>query len=205
MKIKEITEGVLSTISDVIGRNVQGDSYWLDYNQPVTVDIQGDQDQEPVPDIKDQKTKKKDEVTPKTPKKDPVAQKTTTGSSNVNATLKSKIEYLVKTGKLASARITDDEKRYIDSVDVYVDPDRFAGVDPSEKFIKSKPPHHSLATSSVQIPMSEWQRALGREGGELSGYVSFDLTPAGWWSDDFKAYVNPNNKLDDLITSYQKG
>ena len=207
MKIKEITEGVLSTISDVIGRNVQGDSYWLDYDQPTTYNYndQEEQGQQPTSDTTDSKTQKKSVAKPQTQKKEPVDQtQQTSPKDNPNATLKSKIDYLVKQGKLASARITDDEKRYIDSVDVYVDRYKFANVDPSEKFIKSKPPHHSLTFSSVQIPMSEWQRALGRDGTGLSGYVNFDLTDAGWWSNDFNAYINPNNSLDELVASYQK-
>jgi len=124
---------------------------------------------------------------------------------NPNANLNTKIAYLVQQGFLQSGRISDDEKRYIDGVDVWVDENKFAKEDPSTRFIKATRPHHSLFMGSVQIPMSEWQKALGRSGEGLSGYVSFDLTPAGWWSTDFNAYINPNNQLDDLVSRYQRG
>jgi len=124
---------------------------------------------------------------------------------NPNANLNTKIAYLVQQGFLQSGRISDDEKRYIDGVDVWVDENKFAKEDPSTRFIKATRPHHSLFMGSVQIPMGEWQKALGRSGEGLSGYVSFDLTPAGWWSTDFNAYINPNNQLDDLVTRYQRG
>jgi hypothetical protein len=121
-----------------------------------------------------------------------------------NENINTKIEYLKQQGELQSGRITDDERRYIDSVDVYVDPHKFDKEDPSTRFIKSRPPHHMNFQTSVQIPMKDWQKAIGREGSGLTGYVTFDLTPAGWWSNDFKAYINPNNKLDDLVTGFQK-
>lgn len=129
----------------------------------------------------------------------------TAPKDNPNTSIKSKVDYLVKQGVLQSGRITDDEKQYIDSVDVYVDINKFNNVDPSQKLIKSTPPHHHLTISSVQIPMKDWQEAIGRSGEGLSGYVGFDLTPAGWWSDDYKAYVNPNSNLSDLVDRYQKG
>lgn len=124
--------------------------------------------------------------------------------NNPNENVNTKIEYLKQEGVLQSGRITDDERRYIDSVDVYIDPNKFDREDSSTRFIKSKPPHHMNFQTSVQIPMKDWQKAIGREGAGLTGYVTFDLTPAGWWSNDFKAYINPNNKLDDLVTGFQK-
>ena len=125
-------------------------------------------------------------------------------ANDPNENVNTKIEYLKQEGELQSGRITDDERRYIDSVDVYIDPHKFDREDPSTRFIKSKPPHHMNFQTSVQIPMKDWQKAIGREGAGLTGYVTFDLTPAGWWSNDFKAYINPNNKLDDLVTGFQK-
>ena len=127
-----------------------------------------------------------------------------TEAEKANANIKSKVDYLVKQGVLQSGRITDTEKQYIDSVDVYVDPNKFANADPSEVILKATPPHISNYDASVTMPLSAWQEALGRDGTGLRGNVGFNLTPAGWWSDDYKAYVNPGNKLDDLITSYQK-
>lgn len=197
MKINEILKELKSVdasgnrvrIKDIIGKpepvqTVEPDDYedYEDYSDEVDVD-------EPEVDV--------DEPTLTT---DPV----NTEAEKANANIKSKVDYLVKQGVLQSGRITDTERQYIDSVDVYVDPNKFANTPPSEAFIKATPPHVSNYRGSVQIPLSEWQQALGRGGAGLSGYVGFNLTPAGWWSDDFKAYVNPGNKLDDLITSYQK-
>ena len=127
-----------------------------------------------------------------------------TEMEKVNANIKRKVDYLVKQGVLQSGRITDAERQYIDSVDVYVDPNKFANTDPSEVYIKATPPHVSNYSASVTMPLSKWMEALGRDGTGLRGNVGFNLTPAGWWSDDYKAYVNPNGSLDELITSYQK-
>jgi hypothetical protein len=145
-----------------------------------------------------------DNEQPNTQQFDPQPDQVDTEMEKANANIKSKVDYLVKQGVLQSGRITDTEKQYIDSVDVYVDPNKFAKADPGQVLIKAKPPHVSNYSTSVQIPLSDWQEALGRDGTGLSGYVGFNLTPAGWWSDDYKAYVNPNGRLDDLITSYQK-
>ena len=134
------------------------------------------------------------------PRPDPVD----TEAEKANANIKSKIDYLVKQGVLQSGRITDTERQYIDSVDVYVDPNKFANAEPSQIILKARPPHVSNYTTSVSMPLSAWQEALGRDGSGLRGNVGFNLTPAGWWSDDYKGYINPNSKLDDLISQYQK-
>ena len=127
-----------------------------------------------------------------------------TEAEKANANIKSKIDYLVKKGVLQSGRITDTERQYIDSVDVYVDPNKFANAEPSQIILKATPPHVSNYSTSVSMPLSAWQEALGRDGSGLRGNVGFNLTPAGWWSDDYKGYINPNSKLDDLISQYQK-
>ena len=127
-----------------------------------------------------------------------------TEAEKANANIKSKIDYLVKKGVLQSGRITDTERQYIDSVDVYVDPNKFARAEPSQIILKARPPHVSNYSTSVSMPLSAWQEALGRDGSGLRGNVGFNLTPAGWWSDDYKGYINPNSKLDDLISQYQK-
>ena len=127
-----------------------------------------------------------------------------TEAEKANANIKSKIDYLVKKGVLQSGRITDTERQYIDSVDVYVDPNKFARAEPSQIILKARPPHVSNYSTSVSMPLSAWQEALGRDGSGLRGNVGFNLTPAGWWSDDYKGYINPRNKLDDLISQYQK-
>ena len=127
-----------------------------------------------------------------------------TEAEKANANIKSKIAYLVKQGVLQSGRITDTERQYIDSVDVYVDPNKFANTDPSEVYIQATPPHPSNYGASVTIPLSKWMEAQGRDGSPFTGYVGFNRTPAGWWTDDYKAYVNPRNDLDNLIASYRK-
>ena len=205
MKINEILNELRSVdasgkrvrIKDIIGKpepvqTVEPDDY-EDYSDEVDVN-EPELDIEPELDVKPEVKPKQDSMP------DPID----TEAEKSNANIKSKVDYLVKQGVLQSGRITDTEKQYIDSVDVYVDPNKFANADPEKVIIKAKPPHVSLYSTSVQIPLSAWQEALGRDGSGLSGYVGFNLTPAGWWSDDYKAYVNPNGRLDDLITSYQK-
>ncbi len=208
MKINEILKELKSVdasgnrvrIKDIIGKpepvqTVEPDDY-EDYSAEVDVDEPTVDVDEPTVDV-DEPTVDVDEPTLTS---DPID----TEMEKVNANIKRKVDYLVKQGVLQSGRITDAEKQYIDSVDVYVDPNKFANVDPSEVLIKATPPHVSNYGASVQIPLSSWMEALGRDGSGLSGYVGFNLTPAGWWSDDYKAYVNPNGSLDELITSYQK-
>ena len=204
MKIKEITEGVLSTVADVIGRNVQGDSYWLNYQEPEdqeepNTSTDNEQPNTPQPDV-DTST----DTSTDTQQPDRKPDQVDTEMEKANANIKSKVDYLVKQGVLQSGRITDTEKQYIDSVDVYVDPNKFANTDPSEVYIQATPPHPSNYGDSVTIPLSKWMEAQGRDGSPFTGYVGFNRTPAGWWTDDYKAYVNPRNDLDNLIASYRK-
>ena len=174
-----------------------------DYEDEVEID---EPEQQPV--VKKTKSKKPDPVSkkpepPKTVIKQPTVAKSEP-KENPNATLKSKIEYLKREGHLQSGRITDDEKRYIDGVEVYVDPNKFDNVSPNQPFLSSTPPHHLTYIASVQIPLDTWMRLMGREPQGFTGIVSFDLTPAGWWSPDFQKYVNPNNPLSEVIDQYQK-
>ena len=145
-----------------------------------------------------------DNEQPNTQQFDPQPDQVDTEMEKANANIKSKVDYLVKQGVLQSGRITDTEKQYIDSVDVYVDPNKFANTDPSEVYIQATPPHPSNYSDSVTIPLSKWMEAQGRDGSPFTGYVGFNRTPAGWWTDDYKAYVNPRNDLDNLIASYRK-
>ena len=108
------------------------------------------------------------------PRPDPID----TEAEKANANIKSKIDYLVKQGVLQSGRITDTERQYIDSVDVYVDPNKFARAEPSQIILKARPPHVSNYSTSVSMPLSAWQEALGRDGSGLRGNVGFNLTPA---------------------------
>ena len=199
MKINEILNELRSVdasgkrvrIKDIIGKpepvqTVEPDDY-EDYSDEVDVN-------EPELDIEPEVKPKQDSMP------DPID----TEAEKANASIKNKVDYLVKQGVLQSGRITDTEKQYIDSVDVYVDPNKFAKADPSEVILKATPPHISNYDASVTMPLSAWQEALGRDGTGLRGNVGFNLTPAGWWSDDYKGYINPNSKLDDLISTYQK-
>ena len=199
MKINEILNELRSVdasgkrvrIKDIIGKpepvqTVEPDDY-EDYSDEVDVN-------EPELDIEPEVKPKQDSMP------DPID----TEAEKSNANIKSKVDYLVKQGVLQSGRITDTEKQYIDSVDVYVDPNKFANADPSEVILKATPPHISNYDASVTMPLSAWQEALGRDGTGLRGNVGFNLTPAGWWSDDYQGYINPNSKLDDLISTYQK-
>ena len=201
MKINEILKELKSVdasgnrvrIKDIIGKpepvqTVEPDDY-EDYSAEVDVD-------EPTVDV-DEPTVDVDEPTLTS---DPID----TEMEKVNANIKRKVDYLVKQGVLQSGRITDAEKQYIDSVDVYVDPNKFANTDPSEVYIQATPPHPSNYGASVTIPLSKWMEAQGRDGSPFTGYVGFNRTPAGWWTDDYKAYVNPRNDLDNLIASYRK-
>ena len=194
MKINEILKELKSVdasgnrvrIKDIIGKpepvqTVEPDDY-EDYSAEVDVD-------EPTVDV-DEPTLTSDPID--------------TEMEKVNANIKRKVDYLVKQGVLQSGRITDAEKQYIDSVDVYVDPNKFANTDPSEVYIQATPPHPSNYGASVTIPLSKWMEAQGRDGSPFTGYVGFNRTPAGWWTDDYKAYVNPRNDLDNLIASYRK-
>ena len=229
VKIKEITEGIMDVIRNRVAAGPGSDfTKWSNYGgiapeaDPETDDTDADTSTDtttdtpqpddtstdtttdtPQPDDTSTDTSTDNEQ-PNTQQFDPQPDQVDTEMEKANANIKSKVDYLVKQGVLQSGRITDTEKQYIDSVDVYVDPNKFAKADPGQVLIKAKPPHVSNYSTSVQIPLSDWQEALGRDGTGLSGYVGFNLTPAGWWSDDYKAYVNPNGRLDDLITSYQK-
>ena len=205
MKINEILNELRSVdasgkrvrIKDIIGKpepvqTVEPDDY-EDYSDEVDVN-EPELDIEPELDVKPEVKPKQDSMP------DPID----TEAEKSNANIKSKVDYLVKQGVLQSGRITDTEKQYIDSVDVYVDPNKFANADPSEVILKATPPHISNYDGSVTMPLSAWQEALGRDGTGLRGNVGFNLTPAGWWSDDYQGYINPNSKLDDLISTYQK-
>ena len=224
MKIKEITEGFLDAIAtglsrfDKSGTHYREVPYKPDPNKKPVADkdmwdvkmgfrkIDEPEDTDDSKETTQGHEQPQNQEQPKLkPRKQQTRQEQPKPKDDPNTNLNTKIGYLVQQGFLQSGRISDDEKRYIDGVDVWVDENKFAKEDPSTRFIKATRPHHSLFMGSVQIPMSEWQKALGRSGEGLSGYVSFDLTPAGWWSTDFNAYINPNNQLDDLVSRYQRG
>ena len=135
MKINEILNELRSVdasgkrvrIKDIIGKpepvqTVEPDDY-EDYSDEVDVN-------EPELDIEPEVKPKQDSMP------DPID----TEAEKANASIKNKVDYLVKQGVLQSGRITDTEKQYIDSVDVYVDPNKFAKADPSEVILKATSP-----------------------------------------------------------------
>lgn len=211
VKIKEITEGIMDVIRDRVAAGPGSDfTKWSNYRgiapkaDPETDDTDADTSTD-TPQSDDTSTDTStDNEQPNTQQFDPQPDQVDTEMEKANANIKSKVDYLVKQGVLQSGRITDTEKQYIDSVDVYVDPNKFANTDPSEVYIQATPPHPSNYSDSVTIPLSKWMEAQGRDGSPFTGYVGFNRTPAGWWTDDYKAYVNPRNDLDNLIASYRK-
>ena len=155
MKINEILNELRSVdasgkrvrIKDIIGKpepvqTVEPDDY-EDYSDEVDVN-EPELDIEPELDVKPEVKPKQDSMP------DPID----TEAEKSNANIKSKVDYLVKQGVLQSGRITDTEKQYIDSVDVYVDPNKFANADPSEVILKATPPHISNYDASVTMPLS---------------------------------------------------
>ena len=121
---------------------------------------------------------------------------------NPNATLDSKIAYAKSKGWVG-ARPTNNDKVYLDSVDVYVDPNKLAGVAASQNFIPHRPPHEKLSMGSFKAPTADINTALGMKGqSAISGYSSYILTPAGWYSKNREAYINPNSRAQDIIDMY---
>jgi len=121
---------------------------------------------------------------------------------NPNATLDSKIAYAKSKGWVG-ARPTNNDKVYLDSVDVYVDPNKLADVAASQNFIPHRPPHEKLSMGSFKAPTADINTALGMKGqSAISGYSSYILTPAGWYSKNREAYINPNSRAQDIIDMY---
>lgn len=121
---------------------------------------------------------------------------------NVNASLDSKVSYAKSKGWVGQ-RPTNQEKNYLDSVDVYVDPNKLADIPANQNFIPHRPPHEKLSMGSFKAPTADINTALGMKGQEqISGYSSYILTPAGWYSKNREAYINPNSKAHDIIDMY---
>ena len=121
---------------------------------------------------------------------------------NPNATLDSKIAYAKSKGWIG-ARPTNNDKVYLDSVDVYVDPNKLADIPASQNFIPHRQPHEKLSMGSFKAPTADINKALGMKGqSEISGYSSFILTPAGWYSKNREAYINPISRAQDVIDMY---
>jgi len=121
---------------------------------------------------------------------------------NVNASLDSKVSYAKSKGWVGQ-RPTNQEKNYLDSVDVYVDPNMLADIPANQNFIPHRPPHEKLGMGSFKAPTADINTALGMKGQEqISGYSSYILTPAGWYSKNREAYINPKSKAQDIIDMY---
>ena len=203
MKIKEITEGVLSTVADVIGRNVQGDSYWLNYQEPEEPEDQEEPNTNTSTDNEQPNTPQPDADTstdneqPNTqqPRQQQQRQQQTRPQGNPNQNINTKIDYLKSIGVLQSARITDSEKQYIESTDVWVDSNKLQDIDPSTTFFQTRAPHHHMFLRQIVVP--------GRDlGYDNNVNYQYSLTPAGWWSPMHNGYINPNSKLGQLVDNW---
>jgi len=139
VKIKEITEGIMDVIRNRVAAGPGSDfTKWSNYRgiapkaDPETDDTDADTSTD-TPQSDDTSTDTStDNEQPNTQQFDPQPDQVDTEMEKANANIKSKVDYLVKQGVLQSGRITDTEKQYIDSVDVYVDPNKFAKADPGE-------------------------------------------------------------------------
>tara|TARA_R110000772_G_scaffold244401_1_gene357520 strand:- start:25 stop:726 length:702 start_codon:yes stop_codon:yes gene_type:complete len=220
VKIKEITEGIMDVIRNRVAAGSGSDfTKWSNYRgiappadpeaddtdtaTDTTTDTTTDT---PQPDTDTSTDTSTDNEQPNTQQSDPQPGLVNPEAVKANASLEGKIAY-AKSKKWIGKQPTDKDKNYLNSVDVYVDPNRFVNVPPSQPYIEAKPPHDGIVTGSVRIPAVDWQKAQG-----LSGYGFeegaprvFNLTLAGWWDTGMPAYVNPNNeKLNKIIYSYYK-
>ncbi len=163
MKIRDITEGwaddfdagARGGFGKALGKKVA--SY---FDKDATK-----QKQDPKDKIQDPKDKIQD---PKQPQDQTTTQATKISDpnkpeGNPNATLDSKIAYAKSKGWVG-ARPTNNDKVYLDSVDVYVDPNKLAGVAASQNFIPHRPPHEKLSMGSFKAPTADINTALGMKG-----------------------------------------
>lgn len=203
MKIKELFEAEEPGFWGQVARGLVGRATGRD---PATVDAAfGKFKSKPQDVVQDPKDKIQDpKATTTSTDSTPPQPKQFAQGANPNANLNSKIAYMKKQGWEVSGKLTKADKQYIDSVDVYVDPNKFVNASADQALIKpSKPPHNKNYQASVTVPIKAYMNAIGREWTE-GGNMSFSLTPAGWWSDSHQRYVNPNHNLDDVITGFQK-
>ena len=120
----------------------------------------------------------------------------------LNANLDSKIAHAKSKGWIGS-RPTNQDKAYLDSVDVNIDPNKFNDVDPKTFFIPHQPLHVKLGMGGFSVPTAELNRALGFKSQEqIKGYSTITLTPAGWYSVTRQAYINPNSKAQDVVDMF---
>jgi hypothetical protein len=122
-------------------------------------------------------------------------QQQTRPQGNPNQNINTKIDYLKSIGVLQSARITDSEKQYIESTDVWVDSNKLQDIDPDTTFFQTRAPHHHMFLRQIVVP--------GRDlGYDNNVNYQYSLTPAGWWSPMHNGYINPNSKLGQLVDNW---
>lgn len=123
-------------------------------------------------------------------------------TGNPNANLDSKISYAKSKGWV-NQRPTNQEKNYLDTVEVYVDPNMLKNVPAQKNFVPHTPPHEKISMGSFKAPTADINTALGFKNQEqIKGFSSYVLTPAGWYSKTRRAYVNPNSKAQDIIDMF---
>jgi len=129
------------------------------------------------------------------PRQQQQRQQQTRPQGNPNQNINTKIDYLKSIGVLQSARITDSEKQYIESTDVWVDSNKLQDIDPDTTFFQTRAPHHHMFLRQIVVP--------GRDlGYDNNVNYQYSLTPAGWWSPMHNGYINPNSKLGQLVDNW---
>jgi len=194
VKIREITEGFWNAMGSVVDqfRDTGDFKQWVGYDgsKKSIKDKQksdsNDQEQQDQEQPKDQEQPQRQQ-SPRQEQPRP--------QRNPNQNINTKIDYLKSIGVLQSARITDDEKQYIESTDVWVDTNKLQGIDPSTTFFQTRAPHHHMFIRQIVVPA----RDLGYNN---NVNYQLDLTPAGWWSSMHQAYLNPNSKLGRLVDNW---
>lgn len=198
MKIKEITEGFADSLKSVLGKyggyatgsHYQSVPYEPGDKTAPSQEVDDEEQQDTVEPKQQQQPQPKQQ-----PRQQQQRQQQTRPQGNPNQNINTKIDYLKSIGVLQSARITDDEKQYIESTDVWVDTNKLQGIDPSTTFFQTRAPHHHMFIRQIAVPA----RDLGYENNVT---YQFDLTPAGWWSSMHNAYLNPNSKLGQLVDDW---
>lgn len=208
VKIKEITEGIMDVIRNRVAAGSGSDfTKWSNYGgiapkaDPETDDTDADTSTDtttdtPQPDDTSTDTSTDNEQ-PNTqqPRQQQQRQQQTRPQGNPNQNINTKIDYLKSIGVLQSARITDSEKQYIESTDVWVDSNKLQDIDPSTTFFQTRAPHHHMFLRQIVVP--------GRDlGYDNNVNYQYSLTPAGWWSPMHNGYINPNSKLGQLVDNW---
>lgn len=204
VKIKEITEGIMDVIRNRVAAGPGSDfTKWSNYRgiapkaDPETDDTDADTSTD-TPQSDDTSTDTStDNEQPNTqqPRQQQQRQQQTRPQGNPNQNINTKIDYLKSIGVLQSARITDSEKQYIESTDVWVDSNKLQDIDPSTTFFQTRAPHHHMFLRQIVVP--------GRDlGYDNNVNYQYSLTPAGWWSPMHNGYINPNSKLGQLVDNW---